>query len=705
VSFVFLTLAIGAATMRADDFATFMVNHMGAFPGGNYSVAFGVNSQGTVVGESQPCVGCSTHHAAIWSDGRLFDAGTLGGDFAFAYAINSLGHIVGFSSTSALNPTHAFLITTGGEKRDLGTLGGSTSIAFAINQSDVVIGMAMLPDETRHAAMFANGTVTDLGTLGGLSVAQGINRSGQIVGWSETSPGGVTHAFLYENGVMRDLGTFGGDSSTATAINDAGQIVGQRCFGGWSPTQCRAYRYDSRTGTFLELPFLGGPFAYAWGINSAGDVVGQAQLSSGNYRAFLYRDGRGMWDLNQLVPMEDSWTLTAANAINDAGVIVGFGAGPAGNRGFILNPTLSEAWANRDIGPTGVTGSAIRSVDGPFTVRGSGRDIWDTADSFHLVHNSFAFNLDGQITARVDGITNTSQYAKAGLMIRESLTTDSAHVILDVKPDGGVEFMQRDSTSAETHFIAGGFVQLPYWLRLSRDGSTITGSISPDGRTWTAVGSTMMTIHPESQEIGLAVTSRNQTALNTAIFSGASIVPAPWTAQDIGSTNRVGSTLYRPEVATIEAAGRDIWDAVDSFHFLHQPFSGDGEVVAQILRVPNTHFYAKAGVMIRNGLSSGAAHVILDVKPDGNVEFMQRQVAFGVTTFLAGGRAAPPSFVKLRRTGNTVIASVSPNGISWSEIGRTTVDFPANVNMGVAVTSHDNDRLGVAEVRNPVVRP
>src|SRR5258706_2336594 len=215
VSVVAFVVACGLVAL-ADSSRLLMITDIGQLPNGEISVAYGINAQGTVVGEARPhpCPGseCSVVHAALYGSGRLVDLGTLGGTWAQAYAINSLAHIVGASETAAPgHPMHAFVISTGGTMTDLGTLGGPNSIAFSINSHDVIDGAAMTPNGQYQAAVFQNGTVTGLGTLGAQSWAHGINSSGQIVGWSELTFNGITHAFIYENGAMRDLGTFGAD--------------------------------------------------------------------------------------------------------------------------------------------------------------------------------------------------------------------------------------------------------------------------------------------------------------------------------------------------------------------------------------------------------------------------------------------------------------------------------------------------------------
>jgi hypothetical protein len=49
--------------------------------------------------------------------------------------------------------------------------------------------------------------------------------------------------------------------------------------------------------------------------------------------------------------------------------------------------------------------------------------------------------------------------------------------------------------------------------------------------------------------------------------------------------------------------------------------------------------------------------------------------------------------VKLARRGQTIAASVSTNGTTWTTIGSDTFAMPSTVLVGLAVSSHDPTRL------------
>src|SRR3954466_9140008 len=128
---------------------------------------------------------------------------------------------------------------------------------------------------------------------------------------------------------------------------------------------------------------------------------------------------------------------------------------------------LPSPWTSQDVGPTGAPGSASVS-SGTFTVHGAGADIWGASDAFQFV--SQPVSGDVQIVARVVSVQNTHTYAKAGIMLRETLSAASQHVMLDVRPGGGIEFMTRPASAAQTQFLNGATQPAPAWLKLTRTG-------------------------------------------------------------------------------------------------------------------------------------------------------------------------------------------------------------------------------------------
>jgi probable HAF family extracellular repeat protein len=93
-----------------------------------------------------------------------------------------------------------------------------------------------------------------------------------------------------------------------------------------------------------DIGTLGGLYnygSYALGINSRGQVVGTSITAGGDRRAdhaFLYTKDL-MLDLNSLIDPAAGWVFNYANAINDAGQIVGWGVNALGQQhALLLNP-------------------------------------------------------------------------------------------------------------------------------------------------------------------------------------------------------------------------------------------------------------------------------------------------------------------------------------------------------------------------------
>jgi len=181
--------------------------------------------------------------------------------------------------------------------------------------------------------------------------------------------------------------------------------------------------------------------------------------------------------------------------------------------------SLPSPWQSRDIGSVGLAGSAAYS-GGTFTVKGSGADIWGTLDEFQYVYQSL--NGDGTITARVASVQNTDPWAKAGVMIREGLSDAARHAFMAITPGNGAAFQRRTAVGGASTHTAGPMVVAPYWVRLVRSGSTITGSVSSDGTNWTTVGSDTLSF-ASGAYIGLAVTSHLDGTSCTSTFTNVAV--------------------------------------------------------------------------------------------------------------------------------------------------------------------------------------
>jgi probable HAF family extracellular repeat protein len=235
----------------------------------------------------------------------VIDLGTFGTvQSAQAFELNEAGHVVGYA---AVRP----FLWQNGAKTDLGTLGGPSAMANALNDNGQIVGHSTFAvGSPGHAVLWQNGTITNLTpdlAAGQGSSATGINEAGQIVGNI-----GYTEAFLWENGARTSLGRLGAGGSFASDINDSRIVVGSS--GG------RPFAWQNGVMTDLGL-FPGDQDGGASAINSAGDIVGSSgstdpETYAQSYRAFLYSNGT-------MTALPVPSTEAFAGDINDSGTVVG----------------------------------------------------------------------------------------------------------------------------------------------------------------------------------------------------------------------------------------------------------------------------------------------------------------------------------------------------------------------------------------------
>jgi regulation of enolase protein 1 (concanavalin A-like superfamily) len=178
-------------------------------------------------------------------------------------------------------------------------------------------------------------------------------------------------------------------------------------------------------------------------------------------------------------------------------------------------------WSSSDIGAVGKSGSAtFEAATGTFSVTGAGADVGGTTDAFHFVYRRLTGNVD--VVAHVRSVERTDPWAKAGVMIRQTLDPRSAHVSAFVSAQKGVVFQRRTRSASKTAQSTGPAVAAPYWLKLQRRGVAVIAWTSSDGRVWKLLG--VSTI-PTSGEVyvGLAVTSHTTAAAASAVFSDVAV--------------------------------------------------------------------------------------------------------------------------------------------------------------------------------------
>ena len=208
-----------------------------------------------------------------------------------------------------------------------------------------------------------------------------------------------------------------------------------------------------------------------------------------------------------------------------AGLAVGSHADPDIATATFTHVTLTPGFTDSDIGSPADAGSAsFDSFTNTYTVKGGGADIWNASDQFNYDYQSLAG--DGTIVARVDSVTDTNAWTKAGVMFRNDTTAGAANVAVLVTPGNGVTFQWRTTAGGSSSNVAVAGLEAVQWVKLVRAGSNFTAYYSLDGVNWTQIGSAETVTLGTTALAGLAVTAHDNTQLATATFDHVSINPS-----------------------------------------------------------------------------------------------------------------------------------------------------------------------------------
>lgn len=187
--------------------------------------------------------------------------------------------------------------------------------------------------------------------------------------------------------------------------------------------------------------------------------------------------------------------------------------------------------------------TTYNSSTGIYTVVAGGLDIEGTSDNFHFLYKTLPG--DGRITARINSVTNTHEWTKVGVMVRQNTAANAINAMFLLRPQlgsagqyratagGGTTSTWQDNPSPNEDFTKTNPYRTRYlrpakWLSAIRQGNTVTTYSSDDGKCWNL--RTKETINfSGSVLVGVALTSNHATNRASAQISNLSVatsVPA-----------------------------------------------------------------------------------------------------------------------------------------------------------------------------------
>jgi regulation of enolase protein 1 (concanavalin A-like superfamily) len=413
-------------------------------------------------------------------------------------------------------------------------------------------------------------------------------------------------------------------------------------------------------------------------------------------------------------------------------------------------PALPPArpWVAEDVGLVGVAGEASQSQSA-YTVKGSGGDIWGAQDGFTFLSRPLVG--DGEIVAYLGALGSLNENAKAGIMFRESKAADARNAFMMVfaaradrtgipRGKGSRLQFRNKRIDAETSYadvvpvVAAdeGSDAPPLWLRLVRQGTSVTGYVSADGRSWLRDGQAIVEF-PREIFVGLAVTAHDNNVLAAATFNHvrvSTLTDSRWTHAEIGTLG--GYAAGNAAALQLQSAGRGFAGGEDGVTFVHlgDPSRDDKEITLKVVGLSAApERPAKVGIMFRQHLTPESRMVAFVLERQaGKLRYLLhgRVLEHGslVTTAVDGspqhrgsdaganepalgppGDSLSPVWLKLVRVANRFVAYFSHDGFRWT----SAVDVPmaaisTNAYIGVVASSGDEGSTTVALVEDVRIR-
>src|SRR5208282_1804963 len=225
--------------------------------------------------------------------------------------------------------------------------------------------------------------------------------------------------------------------------------------------------------------------------------------------------------------------------------------------------------------------SEYASLEGQtWTQLGSSQTI-GMAQNVYIGLASAYGNTSGLATGTFDSVSVNSTAAPAPAITSLSATTVSIGGQVAITGTGF-----GSSQNGSLVLLNGASLPVTFWS------STSIVVTVPSGASTGPLLVSVATAMNDSNTVWLEVTSQP--------------LPTSWLDEDIGTVGVVGGSSYVNGTFTVVGGGLGAYLTSDGLHFMYQPLSGDGSIVARIVSV-QSNYYPEALIMIRETLDPAAS--------------------------------------------------------------------------------------------------
>lgn len=337
-----------------------------------------------------------------------------------------------------------------------------------------------------------------------------------------------------------------------------------------------------------------------------------------------------------------------------------------------------------------------------------GSGMGELGDEFNFAYVPTDPNC--QIIARVPFHAWRSAGSQCGIMIRSSLSSDSAYAAALLSSTGKTQAQWRSAHagSAQSRELLGSH-PIARYLKIRRRGSYCWLSASRDGYQWSPSSKVPVTLGSDAL-IGLFVASSQNTNSMALLEVLESTEPtlAPSLSYYRGSrkqrsiglqSSQTSSSLDRATgLYKLTANGRGFESYHDQLNFNYWVGEDSCRIVARIHAFVGDGSNARTGLSLRSSLETNAAIAAVTLNENGKIETLTRSREGGKVYTQSGQELPDGCYLALERQGNTVSYHWSANGVDWNRFGTHSLDLPSIHHVGLTLGSHDGESASLLEL-------